>query len=309
MALRISAVICTYNRANVLPAAIESLVQQNLAPSDYEILVVDNASTDATASIVQEGFRHVPHLRYLYEPRLGLSQARNTGWQAAQGQYVAYIDDDAIADRFWLCTIIQTFETLHPCPGCITGKILPIWEIPRPGWLTDRYLLRLSVQDWSSTPRFLKSDEWIVGANMAFPRAILLASGGFSTSLGRIGKRLLCQEETELRERLEQAGHAAYYHPEILVHHRIPAHRLCPEWFYQAYFWAGVSNAIADLKRERPSWITRLGRGFYLLLRHILSPYYNYAMWIRKQDQQYFAARLSYWSMLGYALFLLKLLR
>src|SRR5690349_21431211 len=128
MTIRISAIIPTYNRADYLGNAIQSLIEQTLPIEQYEILVIDNCSTDRTRQIVCEDFAHVPNLRYIYEPVLGLSQARNTGWQQARGDYVAYLDDDAIASSQWLEKILFTFRTVTPIPGCVGGKVEPIWE-------------------------------------------------------------------------------------------------------------------------------------------------------------------------------------
>ena len=99
--VRISAVVCTLNRATYLARAVESLVNQTYPKEYYEIIVVDNGSTDNTREVVEQ-FSQCAIIRYIYEPVKGLSQARNTGWQAAAGKYVAYLDDDAIARPRWL---------------------------------------------------------------------------------------------------------------------------------------------------------------------------------------------------------------
>ncbi|MEE8471432.1 MAG: glycosyltransferase family A protein [Dehalococcoidia bacterium] len=95
MSIRVSAIICTHNRSDYLRQAIQSLADQTLPTEQYEVIVVDNGSTDNTRAVV-EGFDHIANLRYVYEPILGLSQARNTGWQNARGEYIAFMDDDAI---------------------------------------------------------------------------------------------------------------------------------------------------------------------------------------------------------------------
>ena len=96
MNVQISAVVCTHNRAAYLRKALQSLVDQTMAQELYEIIVVDNASTDGTKQVVSE-YSGASNLRCLYEPVIGLSRARNTGWGNARGEYVAYLDDDAVA--------------------------------------------------------------------------------------------------------------------------------------------------------------------------------------------------------------------
>jgi len=111
--------------------AIDSLVNQTLPKERYEILVVDNSSTDNTKQVVLREFSNLQNLQYLYEPVLRLSQAQNTSWCNARGEYVAYLDDNAIACPHWLEKIFDVFETVKPKPACVSGKIKPTWEIPK----------------------------------------------------------------------------------------------------------------------------------------------------------------------------------
>ena len=99
---RISVIIATHNRADLLSIALESVARQTLDPTRYEVIVVDNASTDKTAALVKQMSTGMPQLRYIAEERLGLSWARNAGLAAAQSPYVAYLDDDARAEPIWL---------------------------------------------------------------------------------------------------------------------------------------------------------------------------------------------------------------
>ena len=131
MTVRISAIVCTYNRSTYLRKALGSLVDQSLSKDQYEVIVIDNGSQDDTRQVIDE-FSWMPNLKYVYEPNLGLSQARNTGWRNAHGGYVAYLDDDAIACPRWLEKILEVFENVKPRPGCVGGKIEPRWELGHP---------------------------------------------------------------------------------------------------------------------------------------------------------------------------------
>ncbi|MDJ0510476.1 MAG: glycosyltransferase [Crocosphaera sp.] len=243
--ITISAVICTFNRAKYLRKAINSLVNQTLESDKYEILVVDNCSTDETKTIVTEDFSHISNLSYLYEPIQGLSQARNTGWKQAKGDYIAYLDDDAIAVPQWLEIILRTFETVEPQPGAVGGKIEPIWETSRPPWLSDRLTLGLTVLDWSKEPHFLQKKQWLAGANIAYPKHILDKFHGFNTSLGRKKTNLLSCEEALLNNKLKSEGYQLYYHPDAMVSHHIPASRLTKDWHIKRQFWNGISGSVA----------------------------------------------------------------
>lgn len=243
MSIRISAVICTHNRVGYLSRAIASLVDQTLPREYYEILIVDNRSTDDTKRVVLDEFAHVSNLRYLYEPVLGLNPARNAGWTYATGQYVTYLDDDATAYPYWLENILDVFEIVKPRPGCVGGKIEPIWEAPRPPWLSDRMTYCLGALDWSNTPVVLKGNQWLGGGNLAFPRCLLEDAGGFEPGFGRVGNRLLSNEDLLIQHRLERKGYCRFYHPQISIRHYIPASRLTKRWFIRRAYWQGVSDA------------------------------------------------------------------
>lgn len=273
----ISAVICTHNRACYLRKALNSLLQQTLPPAQFEIVVVDNRSSDKTQEVVLEEFSDCTNLRYVYEPLLGLSQARNTGWQRALGEYVAYLDDDAIASPEWLEKILVSFEHIHPRPGVVCGKVEPIWENPRPLWVSDRLVGYFSVIDYSDKPIFLE-DKYFCGANMAFPTEVLKESGGFNINLGRKGKNLLSNEELLLRKELQQLSYSIYYHPKVCVKHHVPPDRIAKRWLLTRAYWQGISNAALLLYLDPLSFsqkavlISRSLKESYGVLKQLLRP-------------------------------------
>ncbi len=261
----VSVVVCTFNRAQYLEKALASLVAQTLDRSKFEILVIDNRSTDETKRITADASVSAANVRYIYEPVQGLSQARNTGWQQARGEYVAYLDDDAIADRRWLEEIVRVFEDVRPRPGAVGGKIVPIWEAPRPTWLSDKVALGLTILDWSSTPFILDESRWLAGANITYPRDLLEATGGFDIALGRKGNNLISCEEALLNHQLVARGHRLYYHPRIAVHHHIAAARLVKSWHIKRQYWNGASVAITERRRFSHSLSKRLVRAWEVM--------------------------------------------
>lgn len=251
MSIRVSVIICTLNHAACLQKAIQSLVDQTLPKEQYEIIVVDNGSTDNTKATV-EGFKRFENLRYIYEPVLGLSQARNTGWQNAEGEYVAYIDDDAIACPKWLESIVTAFETVKPQPGSVGGKVIPVWEAERPAWLPKEMENAFAIVDRGDKPRFLTEEhEHHVGCNVVYQREILQECGGFNTNLGRKGTNLLSNDENLIRSYIRQHNLGIYYNPEICVEHLIPAERLVKRFFYRRAFWQGISDEILNYLESR----------------------------------------------------------
>jgi len=253
MSPAISAVVCTHNRAAYLERALASLAAQSLARDAYEILVVDNASTDDTPAVVAAARARIPNLVALHEPTPGLGHARNAGLRAARGAYVAYVDDDAVASPAWLARILAAFATVQPAPGCVGGRVDAIWEAPRPGWLADELLPYLTVIDWSPTATFLGEDRFVAGANMAFPRDLLRAIDGFHPALGRRGTNLLSNDELRVEATLRRRGHPCWYDPAIAVGHHVSPERLTRGYFRRRCFWQGVSDAQLVLLDAAPS--------------------------------------------------------
>ncbi len=245
----LSAIICTHNRARTVGGAIESLLAQDVEAGTCEILVVDNRSTDETRSIVAS---YGAGVRYIAEDTLGLAHARNAGWRNAAGRYVALLDDDAVASPEWARTILETFETVRPQPGCLGGRVHGIWEAPRPRWLADELLGVLTVVDWSDRPHAIEDldREWLVGTNIAIPRAVLDAIGGFVPGLDRVGTRLLSSGDVFLQRQIRAAGHTVWYEPRVAVGHHIPAARLNRRWYRRRYFAQGLSDTLMRLIEE-----------------------------------------------------------
>jgi glycosyltransferase involved in cell wall biosynthesis len=309
MTIQISAVICTFNRASYLRKAIQSLVEQTLDVGRYEILVVDNRSTDDTKRVVTEEFSHIANLRYFYEPIQGLSQARNTGWQNATGEYVAYLDDDAIASPQWLETIVAVFETITPKPGGVGGKVEPIWEAPQPSWLDDNFLPFLTIVDWSDVATILDDKRrYIAGANMAFPKSVLALIQGFQVELGRKGNKLLSNEELILLNELKKKGYTIYYDPKILVKHHVVSSRLSQKWFTQRLYWQGVSNAFALRQQKTHTYSERIQLGIEEIKKVLEKPKdLKYLVRISTNKKE-FKIRCSISQKLGYIYGLLTLI-
>lgn len=259
---RISAIICTHNRVPYLRKALQSLVEQSMPQEQYEIIVVDNGSTDDTRHVVANEFGYVQNLRYLYESRLGLSMARNTGWRNAASRHVAFMDDDAVACRDWLAQIMEAFETVNPPPGTVGGRIDLVWECTPPPWITEKMQTALAKVNWSVEARWLRADEWLVGCNMAFARDALDRANGFSEALGRRGANLLSNEEILLIRKIEILGQRSYYQPKASVEHFVPASRMDPGWFMRRSYWQGVSEARMDIMLTKPSYFKGVMRGW-----------------------------------------------
>ncbi|MCP5433738.1 MAG: glycosyltransferase family 2 protein [Alphaproteobacteria bacterium] len=243
---RITACICTYDRYDLLPKAIASLERQSLAPAAFRILVVDNTPDEARAR--EEARRHaaIPNLVYRWEKTPGLSNARNVGTQECGTEFIAFMDDDALASPRWLAEILEGFDRFGAEVMIVGGKVVPMWEVPRPSWLHDGLLGHVSAIDWGGGARIAADNEWFAGTNISFRVSALKRHGGFSRSLGRIGSgaALLSNEEIELIEAIRAAGGKLVYMPDAMVEHLVEKRRLTRQWFRKRLAWQAASDFI-----------------------------------------------------------------
>ncbi|MBW5448386.1 glycosyltransferase [Cohnella sp. CFH 77786] len=255
--------ICTHNRAADTVEAINSVLKQNYPRDRYEVVVVDNRSSDDIASLVRSMMKEETNLRYVFEERLGLSYARNRAIDEARGENIVFLDDDALAGDGWLrhmrdCLSIEGV-------ACAGGKIIPQWESGAPGWLPDEYKSVYTILDYSDTLAEMKGTAIPYGANMGFKTEVIRFYGGFRTDLGRSGKNLLSGEESELIHKIK-TSHAVYYTPKAVVFHKISAKRTKLNWFMNRMYWQGVSDAIRfELSGPRAFSKAVLRIGLYVL--------------------------------------------
>jgi glucosyl-dolichyl phosphate glucuronosyltransferase len=237
----ISVVVCTHNRAALLDQALESLVSQTLDRSQFEIIVVNNCSSDDTAGVVERYKAHRAGevlLRSVDEPVLGLGHARNTGWQAAQGDYVAFMDDDAKADPHWLERALDLLRQHAAMPVAVGGQIRPLYVSPKPAWYKDEY----EVRSWGEVSRRLVSGESFSGSNMIVSKAILRRLNGFDASVGMRGERVSMGEETVLFNKIWHAlgdQTLLMYSPDLVVYHAVGKHNMRPRYHLRRWFVAG----------------------------------------------------------------------
>jgi glycosyltransferase involved in cell wall biosynthesis len=236
----LSVIVCTYNRCRLLAGNLEALARQVTPPElSWEVLIVDNNCTDDTANVVDTAQKEssVP-IRRVVETKQGLSNARNCGIAAARGRYLAFTDDDTRPLPHWVEAIWQTFEQEH-CDA-VAGRVELVWPLARPRWLVDDLLSSLAHADYGPAMRPLSvTQEPPLGANMAFTRAVFQRVGNFDPALGRIGKKLLGGEETDLYERVLDAGFKVLYQPSAVMRHAVEPERVRKTYFRKLYYYGG----------------------------------------------------------------------
>jgi glycosyltransferase involved in cell wall biosynthesis len=203
----VSVVLTTYNRARVLSSAIEGLLDQDLTPTRYEIIIVDNNSTDDTRQVVESFRSRADNVRYLFEARQGISFGRNAGVRAARAPLIAFTDDDVRVARDWIRTIVSVLES-HPEVVGVGGKVLPDWSGPWPTWLTREHWSPLALVDHGETPFYVTASRRVclITANAAYRREVFDRFGLFSLDVQGV-------EDHELLLRVWRAGEQGLYWP------------------------------------------------------------------------------------------------
>ncbi len=252
--MRLDVIIPTYNRADLLPRTLRSLLDARVpAGLEVRVVVVDNNSTDRTRAVVEEwASRFDMRLVYLFEAKQGRSPAINAGIRATDGDIVGLIDDDEEVDTGW-------YECAHRMFGSgdtdfIGGPCVPRWAKNSPEWFPSDYSGVIGwVDGGNKTVPF--DDDYpgiLMGGNSILTRSMLEKVGLYSDALGRTDKALLSCEDEDLYRRLQDSGARGFYCPELIIHHYVPPERLTKSYFRRWCFWRGVSKGLIDREHKQP---------------------------------------------------------
>ena len=249
-ALDVSVIISTYNRSRVLEGALQALLEQSPAHLKFEILVVDNNSTDQTRSLVQSLSRRNPErLKYFFEPMQGLSYGRNTGIANAKAPIIAFTDDDVRVAPDWIYQI-ETGFAAYPEVEFLGGKVLPSWSTAPPAWLTVAHWSPLALLDYGGRQFFVDSANplCLIGANFAFRRRAFEKVGLFKTDFQRVKDSIGSLEDHEMLLRLWRSNFRGVYLPQLVVTAEIDPERL--EKQYHRRWHRGHGRFYAELRAE-----------------------------------------------------------
>ncbi|MBS3955281.1 MAG: glycosyltransferase [Methylomicrobium sp.] len=293
--INISVVICTYNRANSLADTLLFLTKQTYAYEKWELIVVDNNSNDNTKEIVSEFTKIIPNLFYKFEPKQGLSYARNLGISSARGELIAFTDDDVLPENDWLLKIYDNIKEFN-CDAC-GGYISPQWETPPPHWLTEIFYGFLAIKTDASGPRQLTiNDELPFGANMAFQKSLFTEYGLFDTNKGRKGNVLAGGEDIEMFERIISNNRLVYYFPSIKVAHKVESFRLKKSYFRRWRFQCSENMAISTTFESSRQIF---GIPFYLINQTIQNIIKSIYYLTKKPEDIAFRQEMIVWHFLG----------
>ena len=251
----ISVIICTCNRCENLDKTLHSFLQQKgLGDCVYEVIVVDNNSKDQTKEVVKNLYsKFNGRLQYVFEPKQGLSWARNCGVEHAKGELIAFTDDDVILGHEWLCGIMKfSRENYFEAIG---GRIVPVYAERTPAWVKDNMdILRgpILIYDYGEDNRVYDPEEMLpfFGANMVIRKEVFSKYGLFNVELGY--GRGTCGGDTEFINRLIKDNRALYYCGEIFLWHPVENKRMT--LMYIAKWFIGRSEERRVGKECRSRW-------------------------------------------------------
>ncbi len=276
----VSVVICAYTEArwDKLVDAVESVRAQQPPPLDV-ILVSDH--NERLQDRLVERFPDVTVVANT--ERQGLSGARNSGLREANGEVIAFMDDDARARPEWLRRLAEAYE--EPSVVGAGGAIIADWETGRPGWFPQEFdwVVGCTYRGMPDRPTPVRN---AIGCNMSFRREVFDEVGGFTHGIGRIGTRPLGGEETELSIRTLRRWpeHRILYLPAAAVDHVVPAARGRLRYFRSRCYAEGLSKAaIAKLTGASSALATERGYAVRTLSSGVLT---NLADVVRRRDPQ-----------------------
>ena len=252
----ISVIICTHNRSHFLPGVIAEVRAQDYSKEAFEIIVIDNGSTDNTADVVNEvSSEPGVSIHYALEPRRGVTFARNRGAKIAQFPYLAYLDDDCSVQPDWLSALMQGFN-LDDDVAVVGGRVVLDWShTKRPTWLgpdLEPWLAENS--NLGTQPLIFGENVQVMEGNMALTREAWQAAGGFLGMEQFGSQNMSAGEVLYLIQKLRQLNYQVAFIPQAVAVHRMGTYTRGR--FIQRAYWQGVSDGVLDYLLNRRSWLS-----------------------------------------------------
>ncbi len=243
-----SIIICTYNRQEYIKKCLESIRHQSFSKENYELVIVNNKSTDNTDHLCQafisESKGSGLNITYVTEQQQGLSYARNRGILEAKGDFLIFLDDDAFADKEYLKSLNDFYVQNKDVVSAYGGKILPYLESEKPKWMSSFLMPLMSVINLGNKAKPFPKGKYPIGANMGIKAKMFKKYGGFNTELGRVGKNLMGGEEKDMFDRIRKHNEKIVYLPDAFVHHVVPDSRLTKDFIKKQALGIGISEKV-----------------------------------------------------------------
>lgn len=255
----VSVIIPTFNRFDQLNRTLSALIRLKTDVLLFEIIVIDNGSTDSTKDVVQDyiNSNKLISIYYYYDAEPGLLTGRHLGAKLAKGDILTFIDDDVQVSETWLDTIIEVMQN-KPKVVFLTGPNLPKYESIPPLWLNyfwkknknEKYCSWLSLLDFGDKIQKIHPN-FVWGLNFTIRKNAFIELGGFHPDC--IPKKLQHFQgdgETGLTKKGFEKGYIALYHPKVKLFHEVPSSRLTFEYFEERAYYQGVGNSFSELRLQ-----------------------------------------------------------
>jgi GT2 family glycosyltransferase len=260
----VSVVVPTRDRAAWLGSCLDALTRQRTT-TPYEVVVVDNGSTDDTQATVNRWRVNDARIRLIQEPTVGLSRAKNAGIRSARGRLILMTDDDVIVSESWIAAHLACLESNGGARSLVGGPVLPVaadlseW----PAWISQRATADLPRLYLGPQQRVLEEFEWLWGANMAMSKDLIDQVGFFDEDIGRSGDQRGTFEDVDFGERVRQAGGQLVYCPAAIVHHRTPVAAAQPRTVVSKAFNRGANDFLRSQRNAYYEMQLRLPRSTF----------------------------------------------
>ncbi|MGI9043024.1 MAG: glycosyltransferase [Gemmatimonadaceae bacterium] len=246
----VSVIIPTYNRSSLLRQTVETFVAQTYPADRWELILVDNHSTDNTWSVIQALAVREDRIRPLRELRKGAHYARNSGAMQSRGSILYFTDDDMLAEPDLLANIVGVFD-VDDRVASVTGKVLPRWDTEPPAWVLEH--LRnalLSLNDLGEATMITDEDPGVFSCHQAVRRDAFIEAGGFNpdTNAGLFTG----DNETGLNIKLRKRGYRFAYVGTAVTRHMIPASRMTQQYLNRRMADQGFCDSYTDYRSIRP---------------------------------------------------------
>jgi len=220
--LKLTVAIPTYNRASFLRQTLAGIAGQEFPPDHFEVLVIDNNSTDDTRAVVAEFATSNPAPCHVLETRQGLDYARNRAIAEARGEFIVFADDDILMQPDWLAQLVAPLlADANRRIGAVGGEVIPVFPDGLPPWVAEWHAPLAFRADAGPLP----SKHSPMGANLAFPKWVFEKLGPFHTALDRAAGNYFSGGDSEMIRRVRAAGLEIWFAPAAAVKHQMPASR------------------------------------------------------------------------------------
>jgi glycosyltransferase involved in cell wall biosynthesis len=256
----LSIIICSYNRASYISDALTSLYRQTAELNEFEVIIVDNNSTDNTKEVYTFWRQSNTNgqFSFISETKQGASFARNTGAAIAKGEWVCFMDDDAVATTDYVKNIIKHIQD-QPFIVGFGGRIIPKYIPAEPKWMSYYVSSLVGNFDYAPTACAFENGKYPLESNMIVKKSVYDQIGGFNENLpGVVGTLRIGGEGKELFYKIIALGHTIYYDPSICVHHVVEVKKLTSEYMYRVASGIGRGEKTRTLNISNGAYLMKI---------------------------------------------------